>query len=232
MLSNAKLPKSFWAEAVSKACYLINRSPSMAIEKKTPLEVWSDTPGNYSELRIFGCPAYSHVDNGKLEPRSLKCIFLGFKPGVKGYKLWCPELKKVIVSRDVIFDEVSMLSDLSSNLSPDEVKQKSSMQVEVEIDSGSKSETSSQPLSQTQDSPVSMPSQPQYSIARDRPRREVRPPQRFAEADLVAYALNVAEDVDFNQEPSTYKEAVNCDDSSKWMIAMQEEMKLLHKNGT
>ena len=139
MLSNAKLPKSFWAEAASTACYLINRSPSTAIEKKTPLEVWSGTPSNYSELRIFGCPAYSHVDNGKLEPRSLKCIFLGFKPGVKGYKLWCPELEKVIVSRDVIFDEVSMLSDLSSNLSPDEVKQKSSMQVEVEIDSGSNS---------------------------------------------------------------------------------------------
>ena len=138
MLSNAKLPKSFWAEAASTACYLINRSPSTTIEKKTPLEVWSGTPGNYSELRIFCCPAYSHVDNGKLEPRSLKCIFLGFKPGVKGYKLWCLKLKKFIVTRDVIFDEVSMLSDLSSNLSPDEVKQKSSMQVEVEIDSGSK----------------------------------------------------------------------------------------------
>ena len=59
-----------------------------------------------------------------------------------------------------------------------------------------------------------MTSQPQYSIAGDRPRREVRSPQRFAKADLVAYALNVAEDVDSNQDPSTYTEAVNCDDSS------------------
>ncbi|KAG8483179.1 hypothetical protein CXB51_022165 [Gossypium anomalum] len=39
MLSNANLPKSFWAEAASTACFLINRSPSVAIEKKTPQEV-------------------------------------------------------------------------------------------------------------------------------------------------------------------------------------------------
>ena len=36
MISNAKLDKSFWAEAASTACYLINRSPNTAIEKKTP----------------------------------------------------------------------------------------------------------------------------------------------------------------------------------------------------
>ncbi|KAG8498692.1 hypothetical protein CXB51_005072 [Gossypium anomalum] len=50
MLSNANLPKLFWAEAAST---------------------------------IFGYPAYAHVDNGKLEPRSIKCVFLGYKASVK-----------------------------------------------------------------------------------------------------------------------------------------------------
>ena len=90
MLSNAQLSKSFWAEAVSTTCYLINCSPSVAIEKKTSQEVWSSSSATYSDLKIFGCPAYAHVNNGKLEPRSLKCIFLGYKSSVKGYKLWCP----------------------------------------------------------------------------------------------------------------------------------------------
>ena len=75
MLSNAQLLKSFWAEATSIACYLINRSPSIAIEAKTPQEVWSGSPATYSDLKIFGCLAYAHVDNGKLEPRSMSVYF-------------------------------------------------------------------------------------------------------------------------------------------------------------
>ena len=39
MLSNSKMPKIFWAEASSTACYIINRSPSVALDKKTPIEV-------------------------------------------------------------------------------------------------------------------------------------------------------------------------------------------------
>ena len=62
---NAGLPKSFWAETAAYACHLVNRSPSTAINKRTPQEVWSGTPASYSDLRIFGCPAYAHVDNGK-----------------------------------------------------------------------------------------------------------------------------------------------------------------------
>ncbi|KAG8482489.1 hypothetical protein CXB51_024203 [Gossypium anomalum] len=124
MLSNANLPKLFWAEAASTACFLINRSLSVAIEKKTPQEVWSGNPANYSDLKIFGCPAYAHVDNGKLELRSIKCVFLGYKASVKGYKLWCPENKKVVISRDVIFDEIAMLPNLSLKDSSNKENQK------------------------------------------------------------------------------------------------------------
>ena len=59
--------KRFWAEAANTACYLINMSPSNPLNKKTPIEVWSGTPADYSHLRVFGCTAYAHIDNGKLE---------------------------------------------------------------------------------------------------------------------------------------------------------------------
>ena len=48
------------------ACYLVNRLPSSAIGK-TPLEVWSGTAADYDLLRVFGCPAYYHVKEDKLE---------------------------------------------------------------------------------------------------------------------------------------------------------------------
>ncbi|KAJ0859324.1 putative RNA-directed DNA polymerase [Helianthus annuus] len=84
MLSNSKLPKSFWAETASTACYIINRSPSREIEKKTPFELWSGKPADYTGLKPFGCPAYARVDNGKLELRAIKCVFLGYNLRVKG----------------------------------------------------------------------------------------------------------------------------------------------------
>ena len=55
MLSNTRLSKNFWAEALAYAFYLINRLPSSAIEGKTPLEVWSGKAAqDYDSLRVFG----------------------------------------------------------------------------------------------------------------------------------------------------------------------------------
>ena len=78
MLSNIKMARNCWAEAASTSCYLINRSPSIPLEKRTLIEVWSGLHVDYSRLRVFGCTAYAHVDNGKLEPRAAKCIFIGY----------------------------------------------------------------------------------------------------------------------------------------------------------
>jgi hypothetical protein len=108
MMSNASIGRQFWAEATSTTCYLINRSPSTAIEKKTPMEVWSSSPSDYSQLKVFGCTPYAHVDNGKLEPRAAKCVFLGYGSGVKGYKLWNPKTKKSMLSRSVVFNKSEM----------------------------------------------------------------------------------------------------------------------------
>lgn len=77
-----------------------------------------------------------------------------------------------------------------------------------------------------------LPATPQYSIAKDRAHRQIRLPQKYGEADLVAYTLNVAEEINSTEKFVTYIEAISCSDSSKWLIAMQEEMESLNKNYT
>ena len=72
----------------------------------------------------------------------------------------------------------------------------------------------------------------QYSVAIDRERRTIKPPQKYGEVDLVAYVLSVVDNIESSEELSTYEEAVSCSDSSKWMITMGEEMESFHKNGT
>lgn len=108
MLSNAGLTRKYWSEAVKTACYLINRGPHTGIDCKVPYEVWSGRSAEYSVLRVFGCMVYYHVNEGKLEPRAKKGCFLGYGDGVKGYRIWSPSERRVILSRDVTFDENTM----------------------------------------------------------------------------------------------------------------------------
>ncbi|KAI4300009.1 hypothetical protein L6164_033429 [Bauhinia variegata] len=134
----------FCKKEVNTASYLVNRSPFTVIDCKTPQEVWYGTPSDYSSLRIFGCPAYAHVNDGKVEPRAIKCIFLGYVVGVKGYRLWCTEKDRTprfIISRDVTFDESTVcgqkkeLGDLAGKTDYG-ASQKVEFEVEVEAPNG------------------------------------------------------------------------------------------------
>ena len=90
ILGATGLTKSFWVEAVNTTCYVINRSNSTAIELKTPMEMWTGEPVDYSNLHIFGSPAYvmyTSQENIKLDPTSRKCIFLGYTKRAKEYFL-------------------------------------------------------------------------------------------------------------------------------------------------
>ncbi|KAJ4721172.1 Retrovirus-related Pol polyprotein from transposon TNT 1-94 [Melia azedarach] len=116
ILSNAGLTRMFWVEAVSTTCYLINRGPHTGIHLKTPFEVWSGKPVDYYSLRVFGCTVHYHVNEGKLEPRAKKGVFVGYGNGVKGYRIWSPSEKRVILSRNVVFDGNSMFNPIVKSI--------------------------------------------------------------------------------------------------------------------
>ena len=108
MLKTIDLAKSFWAEAINTACYVINRSPSTTINLKTPIEMWTGKPVDYSRLHVFGSPVYvmyNDQERSKLDPKSKKYIFFKYADGVKGYRYWDPTFHKVVNSKDVIFAE-------------------------------------------------------------------------------------------------------------------------------
>nr|GFB11379.1 zinc finger, CCHC-type [Tanacetum cinerariifolium] len=85
-------------------CHNKMRSASRAIEKKTPIEMWSGHPSDYGMLRIFNCVAYPHNKQGKLEPRVVECVLLGYPKGVKGYRLYRldDESPKIVTSMNVL----------------------------------------------------------------------------------------------------------------------------------
>ncbi|KAL0368054.1 UNVERIFIED_CONTAM: Retrovirus-related Pol polyprotein from transposon TNT 1-94 [Sesamum calycinum] len=105
------LPKAFWAEAVYTAVYLLNRCPTKAVQNMTPIEAWSGKKPSAKHLRVFGSICYVHIPTEKrhkLEEKTEKGIFLGYSTQSKGYRIYNLKTKKLIISRDVEFDEDAM----------------------------------------------------------------------------------------------------------------------------
>jgi hypothetical protein len=220
MLKAAGLGKSFWAEAVNTACYVINRSPSTAIELKTPMEMWTGKPADYSQLHIFGSPVYVMYNTqevNKLDSKSRKCVFLGYADGVKGYRLWDPTAHKVVISRDVIFAEGKMQMEEHNSIP----KETTAVQME-----NTQNHTSSEAAPEHEEQEQIESETPEVR----RSTRERRPPawhSEYVTESNIAYCL-LTED----GEPSTFHEAIKSTDVSMWMTAMQEEIEALHKNNT
>ena len=93
---------------MTTAVFILNRAPTKALKGKTPFKAWHGRKLNVSFLRTFGCVV--HVKNtkphlGKLEDRSTPMVLLGYEKGSKAYWLYDPKRGKVVISRDVVFDE-------------------------------------------------------------------------------------------------------------------------------
>ena len=91
MLLDAKMPHRFWAEAISTAVYLRNRSPTSTVKGATPHQAWFGQKPRVDHLRVFGSTAYMHVprdERGMLDPKSRKCTLVGYGNVQKGYRVY------------------------------------------------------------------------------------------------------------------------------------------------
>jgi hypothetical protein len=87
----------------------MNRTPTTTVHGMTPEEKFIGKKLDVSHLGVFGCIAYVHVPDekrSKLDPEAEKCIFIGYSLEQKGYRCFNPSIRKLQVSRDVVFDEM------------------------------------------------------------------------------------------------------------------------------
>jgi len=108
MLPEKQVPKNFWPEAVNWTAHVLNRSPTLAVKDMTPEEAWSGVKPNVDYFRVFGCIGHVHVSDSKrkkLDDKSFQCVLLGMSEESKAYRLYDPASKKIVVSRDVVFEE-------------------------------------------------------------------------------------------------------------------------------
>ena len=200
MLINSKLPLRFWAEAVSTAAYLRNRSPTKSVCGMTPHEAWTGHKPNVDKLRVFGCQVFVHIpkdERKKLDSKSRKCVLLGYGADTKGYRIYDPLKGKAFHSRDVIFNEQKYGFD-----EPIQDAQQKHVQIEF-----------SDEVSDTESSQLVPQPPPQ-------PRRSERERRR---TDFYGFQCNLT-DV---KEPTSVNDALA---TQEWMDAMRLEIDSLHEN--
>jgi hypothetical protein len=96
----------FWEK--QSAGYLLNRAPTKALNNMIPYEAWHGKNPKVSHLRTFGCMAHVKVtalNLKKLSDRSRKMVFIGYESGTKEYRLFDLSTNRLVVRRDVIFEE-------------------------------------------------------------------------------------------------------------------------------
>nr|GFC77390.1 retrotransposon protein, putative, unclassified [Tanacetum cinerariifolium] len=107
-LKTMSMPDVLWGEAVSHSVYVLNRAHTKALKESTPYEMWTGRKPHIAHLRAFGCVAHMRVAKGhlnKLDERSMRLVHLGIEKGTKAYRLLDPDIRKMYVSRDVVFKE-------------------------------------------------------------------------------------------------------------------------------
>ncbi|GJY73221.1 retrotransposon protein, putative, ty1-copia subclass [Tanacetum coccineum] len=106
VMSQTTLLKSFWDYALESAARILNMVSTKKVDK-TPYEVSHGQAHELSYLKVWGCEALVKRDTltkpDKLEPRSIKYIFVGYLKETMGYSFYYPPENKVFVARNAEF---------------------------------------------------------------------------------------------------------------------------------
>ena len=238
MLYHGNLPLWLWAEAVSTAVYLRNRSPTSSFKGATPYERWYGVKPDVEHLRIFGCNVMVHIPDEKrrkLDKKSLRGVFVGYPENSKGYKIYNPENRSMLRSRDVIFLENSF-GNLRQNkeycnkeLLDDNLYFEDSFEVDgIENGLNAPHELNNGLLNAPNEMENVLDEQidvMEQNEVLQRPQRDKRQPVRYGEWDYASLAV-------VHSEPRNYKEALNGPYAKQWKEAMNEEYKSLMKHKT
>ena len=219
MLIQSKLPHRFWAEALNTAVHVHNLSPSWLLGDKTPREMFTGKKPNVAYLRSFGCTAYAHVpkeQRKKLDPKSKKCIFMGYGQSTKGYRLYDIEKKGIILSRDVVFVE-QKFEGLDKIADPAE---NTELCPYLDLNTNDEKSQNQEPDEESQNQ--------EHLIQPKKSSRLKKPVERLGEWLYSANSTNVCEVAD--PDPKNLSEALQRQDSKFWIEATESEYNSLIEN--
>lgn len=255
MFIESQTPKKMWSEAAMASVYIINRCPTRSMENlMTPAEMWFGVEPKFDKIRVFGCKAYAwvtHQCRKKLDARSKKSVMVGYAPN--GYRILDMQKQKVIIARDVKFEETcfpfeSMQNGKSEEVVTVERRHEQEGEGENEYESAvfipemKEDENSTIPddgddvnilpanddtvvLSKDGDEDTYVFPTTEVTFPVRRGSRERRVPSK-----LQNYVTGLGATATNNTIPETYDEIRTLDDADKWLKAVDDELKSMTKN--
>lgn len=116
-LLSKRLPKKLWAEAVSTAAYILNRTGPTEVDGASPYELCTGRKAPIDHIRIFGTECFVHVPDQKrrkLDAKSETGALVGYCDNKDGYRIYMSSKDDVIRSREVVFAEELILSKVTT----------------------------------------------------------------------------------------------------------------------
>nr|GEY92803.1 Gag-Pol polyprotein [Tanacetum cinerariifolium] len=113
MLSVAKVPLFFRAEAIYTACFTQNRSLVIPRHEKTPYHIINDRKPSVKFFHIFGSLCYIVKDGENLDKRKEKgdaCIFVGYSTQSRSYIVFNKRTRMIVQTIHVNFDELPQMA--------------------------------------------------------------------------------------------------------------------------
>jgi hypothetical protein len=246
MIQSKGLSLQYWAKAINCENYIVNHTPTKALKNITPEEAWTKIKPDVSHFRVFGTIAWAHIPDEKrksLQPKSEKCIFVGYSEDVKGYRLLQPHCNEIILRRDVKFDENLLACEPNSAIVPSSACDPSSVVVPSSVpilDSSSDDESEDENPPLPADIPPDESFEPEQAPVPPLPRWVHS--TREATGDLVGdpsdqrqtrsqfhRASSLLAQVLETHDPETFAEASGHLD---WDTTMNEEYRSLMENDT
>ena len=114
MLVYSELDEPLWAEAVSTAAYLRNRSPTKALDNCKPYEVWYNRKPNVQHLKIFAYRLYERGTGKTIISRDVYFI-------EDGYNMWNKPTGQAELNKEII---TMKMEPLGENIVREEVQDK------------------------------------------------------------------------------------------------------------
>ncbi|GKA42202.1 retrotransposon protein, putative, ty1-copia subclass, partial [Tanacetum coccineum] len=217
MMSQTTLPKFFWDYALETAARILNMVPTKKVDK-TPYEIWHGQAPKLSYLKVWGCEALVKRDTltkpDKLDPRSFRCIFVGYPKETMGYSFYNPSENKVFVARNAEFFE-SKLLDLKASGSVEDLELIQEEDTNPSVDTSLNHEEDDQEI--------------------DEPQSDINPIRRSTRTRRPTDRLCLYIDTEEHElgdlgEPANYKAALLDPESKKWLDAMNVEMQSMKDN--